>query len=253
MLELFVFIIVAALLIVGLVKLIDKFLPSKARLAISILLWAVAGFLVYLIHSSIMKPIEFEKAKQERYEFAVQKLLDIKKAQSGFKRVHGRYADNFEEIIKFVENDKFAIISRKDTSVIDVEKNKAFRITTDATGEGGFFKDVVLIDTIGHIAVKDSLFKNTDAYKTLNKVKINDLVIPVVMKSDFLDRNDIRVPVFEATIDKQALLTGLDKELIAQEEKVEAIDEINGDIVKLGSLEEVSITGNWPKKYGKND
>ena len=33
----------------------------------------------------------------------------------------------------------------------------------------------------------------------------------------------------------------------------ESIDEINGDKIILGSLEEVTLTGNWPKKYGNNE
>ena len=35
--------------------------------------------------------------------------------------------------------------------------------------------------------------------------------------------------------------------------KVESIDEINGPQIILGSLEEVTLTGNWPKKYGNNE
>jgi hypothetical protein len=34
---------------------------------------------------------------------------------------------------------------------------------------------------------------------------------------------------------------------------VKSIDEINGDKITLGSLEEAALTGNWPKKYGNND
>ena len=40
---------------------------------------------------------------------------------------------------------------------------------------------------------------------------------------------------------------------LKNENKVESIDEINGKEIILGSLEEVSLTGNWPKKYGKNE
>ena len=52
---------------------------------------------------------------------------------------------------------------------------------------------------------------------------------------------------------KDALLKDLDQELVKQENKVESIDEINGPQIILGSLEEVTLTGNWPKKYGNNE
>ena len=253
MLVLVLFIIATCVVAVGLVKLIDKFLPSNARIFVSIFLWAVTVFLAYAIYSSIMKPIEFKKDKTERYEVAVRKLMDIKKAQSGYKTVHGKYADNFEELTRFIENEKFAIVSRKDTAVIDTKKNAAFRITTDATGKGGFFKDIVIIDTLGYVSVRDSLFKDSDRYKRLNVLKAGDIEVPVEMKAGFIERNDTKVPVFQVIIDKNALLADLDQELVAQENKVEDINEINGDKIILGSLEEAVVSGNWPKRYGNNE
>jgi amino acid transporter len=253
MLVLVLFIIATCVVAVGLVKLIDKFLPSNARMFVSIFLWVVTAFLAYAIYSSIMKPIEFKKDKTERYEVAVRKLMDIKKAQSGYKTVHGKYAESFEELTRFIENEKFAIVSRKDTAVIDAKKNAAFRITTDATGKGGFFKDIVIIDTLGYVSVRDSLFKDSDRYKRLNVLKAGEIEVAVDMKAGFIERNDIKVPVFQAIIDKNALLADLDQELVAQENKVEDINEINGDKIILGSLEEAVVSGNWPKRYGNNE
>ena len=51
---------------------------------------------------------------------------------------------------------------------------------------------------------------------------------------------------------QQALIREI-QELVKQENKVESIDEINGPQIILGSLEEVTLTGNWPKKYGNNE
>lgn len=253
MLLLLVFTVITFLVAFGLVKIIDKFLPRKARPIVSVALWLICGVLAYLIYASVMKPINFEKAKNERYEIAVRKLMDIKKAQLGYKSIHGKYADSFDELVRFIDTEKFPIISRKDTAVIDEAKNAAFRITTDATGQGGFFKDVVIIDTLGYTSVKDSLFKNSDRYKRMSEVRIGDLVVPISLKTGEVERNDMKLPVFQAKIDKNAILVGLDEELIEQENKVESIEEINGDEIILGSLEDVTVTGNWPKKYGNND
>ena len=73
------------------------------------------------------------------------------------------------------------------------------------------------------------------------------------MKTGFVYRNETKLPVLEATIDKNALLADLDQDLLAQENKVEDINEINGDKVILGSLVDVTLSGNWPKRYGNND
>lgn len=253
MFKLVIFVVLLLVVIFALVKLIDKFVSPKMRPILSIVLWLVSAGLAYMIYASVMKPIEFKQEKEKRYETAVNKLLDIKKAQLGYKTVNKDYADSFEKLEQFIDNGKFAIVSRKDTVVIDHEKNAAFRITTDATGQGGFFKDIVLIDTLGFVSVKDSLFRNSDRYKRLNVVKVGNTEVPVEMKTSSIVRNDIKVPVFQVTIDKNALLSDLDQELVAQENKVESIDEINGPIIQLGSLEEAAVTGNWPKKYGSNE
>ncbi|MVO08356.1 hypothetical protein GOQ30_04150 [Flavobacterium sp. TP390] len=246
-------VILTCLVALGLVKLIDKFLPSGARPVVSILLWVATFFLAYLIYESVMKPIRFDEAKNERYKVAVQTLIDLKKAQLGYKKVNGEYADSFDKLVAFIDNGTFDIITRKDTTIIDRKKNKAFNLTVNEKGEGGFFKDTVIINKIGTVSVKDSLFSGNDRYKRLNSVKFNEIEVPVEMKTGFVYRNETKLPVLEATIDKNALLADLDQDLLAQENKVEDINEINGDKVILGSLVDVTLSGNWPKRYGNND
>ncbi len=253
MLILLLYVVITCLVAAVLVKLIDKFLPTKAKSLVSIALWAVCIGLAYLIYASIMKPIEFKQEKEARYNVAVKTMLDIKKLQTGYKSVNGKYADTFEELISFVENGQFEIISRRDTSVIDAAKNAAFGITVGADGVGGFYKDIVITEKLGSVAVKDSLFKNSDRYKRLNVVKVGNFEVPVIMKTGLVSRNDMNISTFQAIIDKNALLQDLDPELIKNENKAESIDEINGPQIILGSLDEVSLTGNWPKKYGSNE
>ena len=253
MLEIAIYLVVLIVLIFALVKLIDKFVTPGNKIIFTILLWVISLVLGYLIYASVMKPIEFKQEKEARYEVAVKTMLDIKKLQTGYKSVNGKYADTFEELIKFVESGQFEIVSRKDTAVIDAAKNAAFGITVGADGVGGFFKDEVIITKLGTVSVKDSLFKNSDRYKRLNVVKVGTVEVPVVMKTNVVPRNDMNISVFQAIIDKNALLKDLDQELVKQENKVESIDEINGPQIILGSLEEVTLTGNWPKKYGNNE
>jgi hypothetical protein len=253
MLVLVIYLVVLVALIFGFVKLVDKFVSPKQKNIVSIALWAITLILGYLIYASVMKPIKFDAEKNKRYEVAVKTLLDIKKAQSGYKTVNGKYADSFEELVSFIDNGKFEIVSRKDTIVIDTERNKREGLVPDATGQGGYFKDVVLTSVLGSISVKDSLFKNSDRYKRLNEIKIGELTVPVSLKTAFVYRNEMKISVFQAIIDKNLLLSDLDQELVENENKVESIDEINGPSIILGSLEEAALTGNWPKKYGSNE
>jgi NADH:ubiquinone oxidoreductase subunit 3 (subunit A) len=55
------------------------------RTVIQILLIVAAIVLTYFIYAGIQKPIEFEKAKDARYEATIEKLKDIRKAQLAYK------------------------------------------------------------------------------------------------------------------------------------------------------------------------
>jgi len=250
MLKLAIFLVLLIVLIFVLVKIFDKIATPKNRIFFSILLWIITGVFGYLIYNSVMAPIRFDQEKEVRFETAVAKMLDIKKSQMAYKSIKGNYAPTFDSLVKFIETEKFEIIERKDTSVPDVARNAAFGLTN---GEGGYFKDVVVTKTLGFKSVKDSLFKDSERYKRLNVVKIKDFEVPVDMKTSSIIVKDKAFPTLQVEIDKNAVLKGMDEELLEQEKKKKAIDEINGDKIVLGSLEDVTLTGNWPKKYGSNE
>lgn len=239
--------------IFGSVKLVNHFATPSNKIFFSGLFWLLSIFFVYLIYNSVNGPIKFEKEKKERLQIAVNKLQDIRKAQLAYKAIKGRYAANFQEIEELIETERFAIIQRKDTSIIDVAKNSAYRLTVGPDGTGGYFKDIVLMDTIGFVSVKDSLFKNSDRYKRLKEVKIGDVIARVDMKSAIIEKGDLKIPVFEAIIKKKDVLRGLDPDMIQKEEKIIGVDEINGATINLGSLIDINTNGNWPKSYGSNE
>lgn len=57
--------------------------------------------------------------------------------------------------------------------------------------------------------------------------------------------------MFEVLAKKSVILDGQDKNLIAKENQVVSVDGVNGDALKVGSMEEVNTNGNWPKNYSK--
>ena len=251
--ELGIYLIVLIAFIFGSVKLINKLANSKNKIIFNGIFWLLSFFIVFLIYNSVTGPIRFQKLKQQRLQVAVNKLQDIRNAQLAHKTIKGTYAATFEDLEKFIEAERFAIVERKDTSIVDAAKNRAYGITVGADGQGGYFKDIVVIDTLGYVSVKDSLFKDSDRYKRLNVVKIGDVVAKVTMKTGTIERNKLTIPVFEAKIVKRDVLKGLDSDMIAKEDNIIGVDEINGKEIILGSLEDINTNGNWPKKYGNNE
>lgn len=231
----------------GLVKLVDKFIPNKFKPVLNILLWVLIAFLGYQTFMSIYEPIQFNKLKNKRYMMVIESLKDIRNAQLAHKEVTGKFAGNFDNLIKFIDTAEFTITQRKDSSVLDVEMTKRF-------GGVESFKDIVVIDTLGFVPVKDSLFKNSTRYKTMMNVPIpgkDDAKFE--LKAGFKEQNDVNIPVFEASVKKSVILYDQNKDLVMQENQVVSVDGVNGDALKVGSMEEVNTTGNWPKTYGSND
>ncbi|MEO6348510.1 MAG: hypothetical protein ABIO60_11450, partial [Aquaticitalea sp.] len=59
--------------------------------------------------------------------------------------------------------------------------------------------------------------------------------------------------VFEASVDKSIILYDQNKNLIEKERQVISVDGVNGETLKVGSMDEVTTKGNWPKNFSKDE
>lgn len=237
-----IIVVVSILVTFGLVKLVDKFIPSKFKPILILVLWVIIGFLGYQTFNSVYGPIQFNKEKEKRYKVVINSLKDIRDAQLAHKQVIGKFAGNFDALVKFIDTAQFTLTQRRDTSVLNVEKTKQF-------GGIEFFEDTVIIDTLGFASVKDSLFKGSDRYKTMMNVPVGEAGAKFQLKSGYVEQNDIHIPVFEASVKKNVILHDLERDLLIQENQVVSVEGVNGDALKVGSLEEVTTKGNWPLLY----
>lgn len=213
------------------------------KLVIQIVLWIVIIFLGWKLWNSVMGPVEFNKVKEARYVKVIQNLKDIQAAELAHKEITGSFTGDWDSLVNFIETAKFAITQRRDTSYADVAKNKAFGISE------GYFIEESLIDTLGFTPVKDSLYGTTGRYKTMMNVPVDGVNAKFELKAGKIVKNDATYSVFEAKVSKRIVLVDLDKDLITQETQVQSVDGVNGPYIKVGSLEEVNTSGNWPKIY----
>lgn len=207
---------------------------------IQIVLWIGCIFLGYMIYNSVTGPIEFKKVKQERFQKVVTKLKDIRNAQEAYKTVNGVYAKDFNSLVKFVDTGKYIITQQRDSSFMEFDK--AYGID--------LLKEVKIIDTLGFVSVRDSLFKTDTRYKTMMDVP-GAPGETFEMKADIIEKSGYRAPVFEAKVAKNKILDDQPKDLVARENAQMSVEEVNGSFIKVGSLEEVSTSGNWPPIYDK--
>lgn len=202
---------------------------------LKILLWIPVALMAYLVYDSVMAPIEFGNEKERRYTDAIGNLIDVRNSQIAYKSVNGKFAKNWQSLVEFIDTGKFTLVSRRDTSYMAYDE--VYRMDR--------LKEEIIIDTLGFVSVKDSLFSKGPSYKTM-------MIVPNVENKEFelktaiLDKNGIKVPVFVARVKKLDLFEGLDKQLV--QEAIDAFD-VKGDYLQVGDLEQSSVSGNWPKPY----
>lgn len=211
---------------------------NKKR-AFEFFLWVLSIFFATQIYSSINGPIKFNRVKNERYAKVIDRLKDIKTAQIAHKDVRGFYANNFDSLVSFIDTGIFTLIEKRDSSYL--EYDRTYRID--------MLKEVTVVDTLGFVPVRDSLFGNNDSYKMMANVPINGTDAKFSIQADIIDKNGYQVPVFEVKVKKDVILFDQNKDLLDQENKVISVDGVNGTEIILGSMTEVSTNGNWPSIF----
>ena len=208
---------------------------------IQIVLWVLCIVLGYLIYRSVTGPIEFKKIKQERFDKVISVMKDIRNSQEAYKTVNGKFANDFQSLIAFVDTGKYTITQQRDSSYMEFDRNYGIDL----------LKEITIIDTLGFVAVKDSLFKGDDRYKTMMNVPYAQGGETFEMKADIVEKSGYRAPVFEVKVKKDVILYDQPKDLLARENSQVSVEEVNGTEIKVGSLTEVSTNGNWPPIYDK--
>ena len=210
-------------------------------------LWVLIVLFASLLFTSIYDEIKFDEIKNARYQVVIKNLKDIRDTQLAHRTVKGFFQDNWDSLVKFVEIDSFTITQRRDSSVLDKEMTKRY-------GGVKTYKDIVIVDTLGFVSVKDSLFGFDDRYLNMMYVPFSkDDQTRFQLKAGFLNQNGIDIPVFEAFVKKRVILYDQSLNLVLKENQVQSVDGVNGPSLKIGSMNEVNTNGNWPKNYSKDN
>ena len=212
---------------------------SKYMRIIKAVLWSLIFFFSYMVYTSINAPIKFNEVKKERYLKVIDKLKDIRNAQLAYKSVNGSYANNFDGLIKFIDTAQYTLTQKRDSSYLQYDR--VYRID--------MLREVVVIDTLGFASVKDSLFGNSNRYKSMAQIPISGVDAIFSIKSDMIKKGDYDVHVFEVRVSKDVILFDQNRDLLKQEKALMSVDGVNGPDLVLGSMTEVSTNGNWPTTY----
>ncbi len=198
---------------------------------IAIILIPLNIILAFLIYNSINSEIDFQAAAKNRIAENIQKLKDLRQVQIAYKKVKNNYANNFDDLIYFLENDSMPIIKaigeRPDT-LTDAEALKIGIISRDTTYQ----------------LAKQTVF-NSAYLKTRNKdfpLEISTLTnipnsnIKYKISSGTIEKGKVLVQVFEISTTYKNVFTGM---------RAENKNYDLNSLLKVGSMEEASLNGNW--------
>lgn len=216
------------------------------KLLIQIVLWVIIIFLGYKLFNSVYEPTKFNQEKERRYAKVIDVLKDIRTAELAHLQITGKFNSNFDSLVRFIDTAQFAITQRRDTVYPDVERNRAFGLHPIT---GGYYLEDIIVDTLRFASVKDSLFRGSDRYKTMDRVKVAGEYVNISLDAGFIERGDRTIAVFEANAYKGDILHGMSRDLIIQEKQTISVDGVNGTHIRVGSMTDVNTNGNWPKQY----
>ena len=209
--------------------------------------------LAYAIVASVQEPVKFEKEKSAREKVAVQRLKDIRTLQVAFKSKYGRYAPTMDSLAWFYNEDVIVVsmqIGSADDSLAVATTKALKKKNPKITGEqmmkmyeAGEKNLVFSIDQ--EIRVKDTLLKRPDF--VMDSIGI----IPfsggraVAMKAVIKKVSGVDVPLFEAGMPYEYLLSGMNHQLLVNLWH-ERTNQSRYPGLKVGSVDNPNNNaGNW--------
>ena len=204
---------------------------------IALILIPLNIILFYFVYNSINSEIEFNKDASIRISENVQKLKDLRQIQVKYKQNKGIFADNFENLIDFLENDSVSIIKATGETPDSIINGK--QISDELALELG----LISRDT-SYALAKETVFDATymNSRKDGLPLDLNNLITIPHSDAEYninagqIEKGNVTVQVFEISTKYEEVFTGLDAE-----NKSYDLDAL----LKVGSMTEASLNGNW--------
>ncbi|MDO9039912.1 MAG: hypothetical protein Q7U65_00900 [Bacteroidota bacterium] len=208
------------------------------KTVIQIVLVAVAIILAYLLYTSVERPLDFEKAKKERYNATIERLKDIRKAEIAYKDIHGKFTGSWDTLINFVKTGELPLVRK--IGMLTDSMIEAGWTEKRALKEGKIIRDTIYVNVL------DTVFGKGYKIDDIKFIPVPDTVAMFQLGAGIITTGSgIKVPVFEAKAHNNTILYKLDRQLVINlNEARRANDKYPG--LKVGSLEEtINNAGNW--------
>ena len=206
----------------------------KLILKISLALTVV--LLSYMCYRSIMGPIEFKDERDRRENLIKARLIDIRKAQIEYKNIHKVHAANFDELSKFLKDEKLPFLIKE--GVLTDEQLEKGMTEKEAVKKGLIRRDTVWVTAV------DTLFGkgyNVDDLRNVPGANVQFTMDTATLTSG----SGYTVKVFQCGVLYDDYLGDLNKqEVYNLKDKASKMGKYAG--LRVGSVEEINNNaGNW--------
>ncbi|MEG1572504.1 MAG: hypothetical protein RR328_03050 [Bacteroidales bacterium] len=210
-------------------------MKKTTRIIIQVILGIISIVLAFLLFESIMAPVRFEKERGIREKVVVQRLKDIRTAQLAHKTSFGKYINNIDSLILFLENGHLPMVKKIGNVPDTLTEAQALKLK------------IISRDTIYEIAYKVLFPTHTDKEKhlaSLEYIPFTNKEEKITMSAGFIEKSGYKIPVFEVKMPYTSYLRGLDNQQIMNlASRANDLNRYPG--IKVGSMEEAITEGNW--------
>ena len=206
------------------------------KVTLKILLAVAVVLLAYMCYRSIMGPIEFKDERDRRENLIKARLIDIRKAQIEYKNIHKVHAANFDELSKFLKDEKLPFLIKE--GVLTDEQLEKGMNEKEAVKKGLIRRDTVWVTAV------DTLFGkgyNVDDLRNVPGANVQFTMDTATLTSG----SGYTVKVFQCGVLYDDYLGDLNKqEVYNLKDKASKMGKYAG--LRVGSVEEINNNaGNW--------
>jgi len=206
------------------------------KVTLKILLAVAVVLLAYMCYRSIMGSIEFKDERDRRENLIKARLIDIRKAQIEYKNIHKVHAANFDELSKFLKDEKLPFLIKE--GVLTDEQLEKGMTEKEAVKKGLIRRDTVWVTAV------DTLFGkgyNVDDLRNVPGANVQFTMDTATLTSG----SGYTVKVFQCGVLYDDYLGDLNKqEVYNLKDKASKMGKYAG--LRVGSVEEINNNaGNW--------
>ncbi len=202
------------------------------KLGIEITLGIVIVVLSYVIYDTIMVDIRFDKEKAKRQKLVIEKLENARELQYAYEAKYNKYANNWDELIRFAKEDSLEFTK----TIGDIEDSVE-------VAEGRAWQETVKIPAFEKLMM--------DSLLTQSFVLEDIAIVPGIKKDTVFEiasgsivSGGATIPTFQMGVSWDVLLSDLERQLVINSKSYSK--KISGyEGLCIGKLDEASTEGNW--------